>query len=163
MGAVQPHRLMPRAAAHGSPLWRGGQGVHWSKPRAPPVRLRGEGDPRVDDRPREFKELMTVGYLKMPLCVNIICTEEHAGGARAARADPEPVTAHGRQQSHARARRGNPPQVGTTFSHVSGGYPNHQHGGVVEGISYHKSKAFNLQGISKVLGRVATCTRDSRD
>ena len=60
MGAVQPHRLMPRAAAHGSPLWRGGQGVHWSKPRAPPVRLRGEGDPRVDDRPREFKELMTV-------------------------------------------------------------------------------------------------------
>jgi len=22
MGAVQPHRLMPRAAAHGSPLWR---------------------------------------------------------------------------------------------------------------------------------------------
>lgn len=67
MGAVQPHRLMPRAAAHGSPLWRGGQGVHWSKPRAPPVRLRGEGDPRVDDRPREFKELMTVRYLKMPL------------------------------------------------------------------------------------------------
>ena len=70
MGAVQPHRLMPRAAAHGSPLWRAAVRVStWSKPRAPPVRLRGEGDPRVDDRPREFKELMTVVSQNAVVCV----------------------------------------------------------------------------------------------
>jgi hypothetical protein len=91
MGAVQPHRLMPRAAAHGSPLWRGGQGVHWSKPRAPPVRLRGEGDPRVNDRPREFKELMTVVFKMMPLCVNIRQRRAHPAG-NGARQTAEPRT-----------------------------------------------------------------------
>lgn len=95
MGAVQPHRLMPRAAAHGSPLWRGGQGVHWSKPRAPPVRLRGEGDPRVDDRPREFKELMTVRYLKMPLFYALRGPTERGRGPRA-RGRPPPGAAAAR-------------------------------------------------------------------